>query len=189
MEQPSDFVERLEKDMSLKILLCLEEPRDLAAVSGVSKSWRRFVIENGLAKQLCLKLYPDVSKIKDVVELIDKPERDGINSFEIPLFLTRDHSAFSLLLFGLMSFPMNFQNLEAICASSTDRYPEERIENTLWEDNEVTQTTYWCSKGESDHTIPETLVYKLVSDFCLVSEIHVQTFRVFWEHGHPIYNA
>ncbi|KAK9724566.1 hypothetical protein RND81_05G082700 [Saponaria officinalis] len=187
MERPHDFVERLEKDMSLKILLYLEDPYDLAAVSGVSKSWRRFVIENGLLKQLCLKLWPDLSKIIDVDELIDKPKRDDISTLDIPSFLTRDHRVFSLLSYGLTSFPSNDQIKDAVCASSTDRYPDERIENTLMEDQ--LETTYWSSGGEADQTVPETLVYKLAADLCLISEIHVQPYQAFTEPLDPTYSA
>ncbi|XP_074282085.1 F-box protein At4g00755-like [Silene latifolia] len=186
MEQPCDFVERLEKDMSIKILACLEDPCDLARVSSVSKSWRRFVIENGLCKQLCLKLCPDVSKIIDVVDLSDKLKSVAISTHEIPGCRESDHRVFSLLLRGLTSFPSGYQIAEALCASSTDRFPDEVVHNTLEEDYNF---AYWSSKGTSDPAIPETLVYGLITDLCLISEIHVQPLRAFWEPGRPIYSA
>lgn len=39
-----DFIEWLGKDMSMTILMCLEDPSDLVRASAVSSNWRR--IEN-----------------------------------------------------------------------------------------------------------------------------------------------
>ncbi|KAL9240427.1 hypothetical protein vseg_014649 [Gypsophila vaccaria] len=184
MEQLFDFMERLETDTSMKIIMSLEDARDLAAISGVSKSWRRFVIKNGLSRQLCLKLCPDLSKIVDVAELTGKPQRDDDNSTpEIPLSLTRDHRVFSLLSRRLTSFPTNCLIRDAICSSSPDILPENSINNTL------TGPDFWRSKGESNHSIPESLVYELRADFCVISELHVLPFQAYDEPGRPTYCA
>lgn len=37
-----DFMQCLGPDMSIKILMCLEDPSDLVRVSSVSTSWRHF---------------------------------------------------------------------------------------------------------------------------------------------------
>lgn len=37
-----DFIQCLGPDMSIKILMCLEDPSDLVRVSSVSTSWRHF---------------------------------------------------------------------------------------------------------------------------------------------------
>lgn len=47
-----DFIEWLGQDVSLKILMCLEDPSDLVRTSAVSSSWRRFGEFNHLS--LCL---------------------------------------------------------------------------------------------------------------------------------------
>lgn len=37
-----DFVNRLDTDMSVAILSCLDDPSDLVRASAVSRSWREF---------------------------------------------------------------------------------------------------------------------------------------------------
>ena len=66
----------------------------------------------------------------------------------------------------------------AISASSTDNYPEESIANTL-EPKEIVsrRASYWSSTGQRNPDVPETLIYKLTSDFCVITEISVQPFQ------------
>ncbi|GKV13055.1 hypothetical protein SLEP1_g24129 [Rubroshorea leprosula] len=54
--------------MSVKIFTCLDDPSDIVRVSCVSHSWRDFVIANGLAKHLCLRMFPQLSRVDRVVE-------------------------------------------------------------------------------------------------------------------------
>jgi len=101
---------------------------------------------------------------------------------------------FSLLSRGLTQFPLEHLVKDAICASSTYRFPYERIGNTLLVEeygSERSEPPYWSSIGKSNRTptIPESLVYKLLDDLCLVSEIHVQPYQADWEPGYPIYSA
>lgn len=42
MDASRDFIKCLGQDMSLKILMCLEDPSDLVRTSAVSRSWRQF---------------------------------------------------------------------------------------------------------------------------------------------------
>ena len=42
MEVSNDFIEWLGADLSVKILMFLEDPSDLVRVSAVSSSWRQF---------------------------------------------------------------------------------------------------------------------------------------------------
>ncbi|RDX90859.1 F-box protein, partial [Mucuna pruriens] len=187
-----DFIQLLGPDMSIKILTHLDDPCDLIRVSAVSSSWHRFVIEHGLCKQLCLKMFPDITDITRIIELenIIEPLGNTLDSYVNWECLKRNHKVFAFLATGLT--PMSKSCIsKAISASSTDNYPEESILNTLEFGDRTTErrASYWSSKGESDPSVPETLVYKLGSNMCLVTEIHVQPFRAFFQHGFPIYSA
>ncbi|GLT44930.1 hypothetical protein SLA2020_188030 [Shorea laevis] len=63
-----DFVSYLDNEMSVKIFTCLNDPSDIAPVRCVSHSWRDFVIANGFAKHLCLRMFPQLSRVDHVVE-------------------------------------------------------------------------------------------------------------------------
>ncbi|URD82977.1 F-box protein [Musa troglodytarum] len=85
----------------------------------------------------------------------------------------------------------NFAHVaEAICASSTDNFPDESIENTL-ERSEIVdrRPSYWSSGGQRNPGVPESLTYRLVANICIIEEIKIQPFRAFFQYGHPIYSA
>src|ERR1044072_2760826 len=134
------------------------------------------VIENGLCKLLCLRMFPEISSIARSIEVDNaiEPVSNMPDSWEC---LKRNHKVYAFLPSGLTPMAKNCIS-EAISASSTDNYPEESILNTL-EPRHTTEfrASYWSSKGESDPSVPETLVYKLVSQLCLVTEIHLQPFQ------------
>lgn len=105
--------------------------------------------------------------------------------------LEREHTVYSYLSRFLVS-PMPRKNCieKAVCASSTDRYPYEIIENTLVAgDTEDWMISYWSSKGEVDPQVPETLTYKLDSSLCVVDEIKINPFKAIFHDGAPIYSA
>ncbi|CAL5211865.1 unnamed protein product [Lathyrus oleraceus] len=79
---------------------------------------------------------------------------------------------------------------QAICASSTNDNIRERLRNTL-EPRDITEhePSYWSSIGLSDPSVTETLLYRLHSKICLVTEIHVQAFQDYFNEGFPIYSA
>lgn len=52
----NDFIRWLGRDMSIKILMCLEDPSDLVRVSTVSRLWRQF----GKSVELKYRLYYDL---------------------------------------------------------------------------------------------------------------------------------
>ena len=56
----NDFMDWLGPDMSIKVLMCLEDPSDLVRASTVSKSWRQFgkLVELNTS---FVKIYLDVS--------------------------------------------------------------------------------------------------------------------------------
>ncbi|KAI3836219.1 hypothetical protein MKW92_037055 [Papaver armeniacum] len=63
-----DFLPLLNRDLSLKIFSCLDEPADVVRASAVSHSWRAFVIANGVSKSLCLRCCPETSCAIEAIE-------------------------------------------------------------------------------------------------------------------------
>uniref|UniRef100_A0A7C8ZF47 F-box protein At4g00755-like n=2 Tax=Opuntia streptacantha TaxID=393608 RepID=A0A7C8ZF47_OPUST len=101
-----------------------------------------------------------------------------------------DHKAYSFLACSLTSSVTEDCIEVAMSASSTDNYPEESIENTLEASNRIEQrASYWSSKGEMDPAVPESLVYKLSANLCVISGIHIQPFQAYFQFGFPIYSA
>ncbi|CAK9136809.1 unnamed protein product [Ilex paraguariensis] len=192
MEGCGDFIKWLGPDVSIKILMCLEDPSDVVRVCAVSSSWRQFVIANGLSKQLCLRMFPETSSVGHVIgvnNMIEPIDVRPDNSLEWE-FLERDHRVYAFLARGLTSFVRKDCASEAIRASSTDNYPKESIQNTLEPSDRVEQRpSYWSSKGESEPTVPEMLLYKLTSNLCVITEIHVKPFQAYFQFGFPIYSA
>ncbi|GMJ16005.1 hypothetical protein HRI_005269700 [Hibiscus trionum] len=71
MDDCGDFIQLLGLDVSMKILMNPVNPSDLIRVCLVFRSWRRFMIESGLFKQLCLKLFPKISGVIHTIEAND----------------------------------------------------------------------------------------------------------------------
>ncbi|GLT84516.1 hypothetical protein SLE2022_027410 [Rubroshorea leprosula] len=188
-----DFLSYLGYDMSVKIFTRLDDPSDVVRVSCVSRSWRDFVIANGLAKHLCLRMFPQLSGVDHVVEPASMAESlvaVGSSNMEWET-LKKEHRAYAFLAQGFMSFPEEEKCIsEAIIASSTDHFPQERIDNTLEKNDTVGgRASYWSSKGYSNPAVPETLTYKLVADLCVVTEIRIKPFKAYFQWGFPIYSA
>ncbi|KAJ7951079.1 F-box protein [Quillaja saponaria] len=76
MGSSMDFLNWLDPDMSIKIFMCLDDPADLVRVSSVSRSWRRFVIVNGLCKQLCLRMFPQLSRVASLLNCTSTKQRN-----------------------------------------------------------------------------------------------------------------
>ncbi|KAJ7970003.1 F-box protein [Quillaja saponaria] len=192
IENSGDFVQLLGPDMSIKIFNHLDDPSDLIRVCTVSCSWRQLVIENGLCKQLCLKMFPEISGAAHVIEVDDVIEPINYrlwNSMDLQC-LKRNHRVYASLARGLTTSMRKDCISEAISASSTDNYPEESIQNTLEpSDRTELRASYWSSKGDSDPSVPEKLLYKLKAKICVVTEIHVQPFQAYFQYGSPIYSA
>lgn len=138
------------------------------------------VIANGISKHLCLRLIPEVSGLFHFIEkhnMIEplKVESNPYAEWEIS---RRNHRVYAFLAQGLSPTTEKSCLSEAISASSTDNYPEERVQNTLEPtDRVVDRASYWSSKGQSDPGVPETLIYRLISKLCVVTEIHVHPFQ------------
>ncbi|EEF50465.1 F-box protein At4g00755 [Ricinus communis] len=192
METGMDFFSWLDYDTVMRILMCLEDPSDLVRVSSVSRSWRHFVIANGLCKQLCLRMFPCLHSVDHVTEPDSMKNPLGIGCSKSMEWetLEREHRVFAFLARGCTSFALKECISEAISASSTDNYPGESIHNTLEpRDRIARRASYWSSKGQSNPAVPETLIYKLVADICLITEISVHPFQAFFQPGTPIYSA
>lgn len=193
MEICADFLEWLGPDASTTVLTFLDDPADLVRVSAVSRSWRRFVIMNSFCKNICLRMYPEVSCFARVDEESSAEENAeaGTSTAMEWESLKREHRAYSYLIHCLVSPTGNGECIaDAIRASSTDNYPDESIENTLIEDDRVNmRPSYWSSQGEKDPAVPETLTYRLGSKLCIINEIKVQPFEAYFQYGNPIYSA
>ncbi|KAL3536875.1 hypothetical protein ACH5RR_000241 [Cinchona calisaya] len=195
MEVCLDFLQLLETDMVLNIFSCLDDPADLVRASIVSRYWRDFVIGNGISKQLCVGLFPQLANVEHVTEpdcrTITVTDVGSSKSMEWEI-LKRDHKVYAALLqvlTNLKSSPIECI-AESFSASSTDNYPDESIRNTLDpRDRYFGRASYWSSKGHKDPSVPETLIYKLKADLCVITEIDIRPFEAFFQPGNPIYSA
>lgn len=138
------------------------------------------VIANDLSKHLCLRLVPEVSGLARFIEMNNmvEPLQVESNTFEEWEKSRRNHRVYAFFAQGLSSVTERSCLSKAISASSTDNYPEESVQNTLEPRDRVGhRASYWSSKGQSDPGAPETLIYRLISKLCVVTEIHVQPFQ------------
>ncbi|KAJ8556328.1 hypothetical protein K7X08_023086 [Anisodus acutangulus] len=152
------------------------------------------VITNGLAKQQCLRKFPQLSKIARVTEpdwITTEANGVGSNNSSWDV-LKRDHNVYASLLQAMTTLNTSLNGCigYAVTASSTDRFPTESVVNTLTpKDRYINRPSYWSSKGHADPDASETLIYKLKADLCVISEINVQPFEAFFQPGKPIYSA
>lgn len=137
------------------------------------------MIENGLSKQLCLRMFPEISSFAGAIEINNVIEIEEVKSNDMEQeILEKNHRVYTYLAQGLSLFMRTDCIAKAIGASTTDNYPKETIVNTLVPMDRVPEgALYWSSEGEMDPSIPECLVYKLRSNLFVVTEIHVQPFQ------------
>lgn len=138
------------------------------------------VITNGVCKQLCMRMFPEISNISQAIGIRNIIEPSEFRPSESPEWarLMREHRVCASLTRGLASDMSTDCISEAIFASSTDNYPQESIRNTLEPGDQFEQrASYWSSKGDSDPAKPERLTYRLTSKMCVITEIHVQAFQ------------
>lgn len=185
METRIDFLRWLDIDVVLQILMCLNDPADLIRASAVSQYWQKFLISYGLCKQLCTKTFPQLASITHVIE----PSDPSGDTSEYVTF-QREHRAYASLFRALTSFPPRFCIAYPVSASSTDNYPEESIINTLDpRDRILDRASYWSSKGHDDSDVPESLIYTLSANFCVITEINITPFQALFQVGFPIYSS
>ncbi|KAF8107109.1 hypothetical protein N665_0126s0027 [Sinapis alba] len=188
-----DFVKNLDTDMSLAILSCLDDPSDLVRASAVSHSWRLFVIKQSLSKNLCLKLFHQLTSVDRVLETTNEESSGSSSSLmeDTLRLLEREHRVYALLAKGCTSSPIKSCVDDAITASTTDRLPEESILNTLDERERVAGIpSYWSSAGHHKTSlVPETLLYQLKADLCVITELSIHPFQDLSDPGRPIYSS
>ncbi|KAJ3690360.1 hypothetical protein LUZ61_019524 [Rhynchospora tenuis] len=193
MQNGSDLLEWLGPDASIRVFSYLEDPADLVRATAVSRSWRQFVISNGLSKSLCTKLCPEVSYFSGIKEITPwgTIQLDESNSTTEWRNRERDHKIYTYINSFLVSTKGARSCIShCISASSTDRFPDERIENTLEPREEVNwRPSYWSSAGEVDPAVPESLMYQLNYDLTFVDEIMIQPFREFFQNVDRIYSS
>lgn len=193
MENRLDFLEWLGPDMTTNVLMRLDDMADLVHMSSVSRSWRQFVIENGFCRRLCIWMFPELFRVKQVIEVSKskKPIQVRTSTSSEGESLERDHRVYAHLAQSLTSSRKLKNCIEtSVRASSTDSDSDESIENTLEPREKVEwMPSYWSSMGETDPDVPETLTYKLISQLCVVNEINIRPFRATFQLGHPIYSS
>ncbi|GAU40161.1 hypothetical protein TSUD_292660 [Trifolium subterraneum] len=162
MKTNMDFIQWLGPDLSMKVLSCLDDPGDLVRVSAVCSSWEHFVIENGLCKQLCLKMIPEVSGVVPRIEgFVIEPDRDMHNHYYTKWgCLKRNHKLYANLAFG---FTPRKNNCISRCM----------------------QVSLYRNYDENENLV----LYRLCSNFCLVTEINVQPFLAYYDNGLQMYST
>lgn len=195
MEESNDFLQRLNADMARNVLQYLEAPADIAHFAAVSRSWRQFVVECGCSKELCIRLFPEISKFNCVVEFSQTINSEGTSSSKGLEWqnLEAEHRVYTQLARNLMSPPIDKGCIqEPISASSTDNFPDENIMYTLDPrpvDDGTGRPSYWSSAGKSNAEVSETLTYRLSSRLCIVHEVKIHPFQAYFQVGRPIYSA
>ncbi|KAI3960560.1 hypothetical protein MKW92_042244 [Papaver armeniacum] len=106
MEASMDFLQLLNRDLSLKIFSYLYEPADVVRASSVSHFWRKFVIANGVSKSLCLRCCPETSCAIKAIEhdnIIEplKVQRLQTNGSVEMEKLKKNHRVYAFLARGL----------------------------------------------------------------------------------------
>jgi len=127
-------------------------------------------------------MFPQLSRVACVVELnqngVNGDTEVGSSQSMESLALQKDHRVYSYFAKSCLS-PVAVDCIaKAIGASSTDNFPQESIDHTLEErDNIGGRFSYWSSSGQSNPNVPETLTYQLTSQICLITEINIQPFQ------------
>ncbi|CAJ2666629.1 unnamed protein product [Trifolium pratense] len=154
-----DFIQCLGPDLSIKVFSCLDNPGDLVRASAVCSSWEHFVIENGLCKQLCLKMIPEVSGVVPRIErFVIEPDRDMRYHYYTKWgCLKKNHKLYANLAFG---FTPRKNNCMSHCM----------------------EVSLLCQSYEA-------LVYRLCSNLCLVTDINVQPFLAYYGNGLHLYST
>ena len=150
------------------------------------------VIKHSLSKKLCLKLFHQLTSVDRIIDTSNdmKESFEAGSSRDDTRVLEREHRVYALLAKGCTSSPIRSCIADAIIASSTDNFPAESILNTLDERDRIGGTpSYWSSTGHHKTSVPETLLYQLKGDLCVITELSVQPFQAYFQPGTPIYSS
>ncbi|KAM7261247.1 hypothetical protein ACFE04_026722 [Oxalis oulophora] len=175
----------LDLEKQLDILLRLDDPSKLLRFSCASPSHQRFVVENGVFKQQCLRMFPQLSDVVLVTECMDKDKPNdaaGSSKRLKSTTLEKEHRVYSYFYRCIKSIPIGDLIHSTLCASSTkthDPYMALTIDHTLLARNSFGSLTssHWLSTGQYDASVPEMLTYKLINPLCVVTEINIKPFQ------------
>lgn len=132
------------------------------------------MISNGLCKQLCLRVFPQVASIAYVAEATYNSEPASVDPHNNTL--EREHKTYASLFWACTSFRLGSCLGYPASASSTNNYPEESIINTM-NLSQKCLDRYWSSKGHDDPEVPETLIYYLDGTICVITDIDIIPFQ------------
>ncbi|KAL2628823.1 hypothetical protein R1flu_013509 [Riccia fluitans] len=194
------MMDLLDDDTITHILKNLSAPADIANATIVSRSWRQHVLEGQLWKNLCHSEFPELRFIDEVIEIdISRGLEGAGTSCVYQSTLEKNHRVYNQLYRGIMKTERNSERnciSSALYASSTDKFPQESIHETLVphpkrhrDIHEMNGWSYWSSKGHKNPEEPETLTYKLNSPLCLIEEVKIRPFKADWQFEHPIYSS
>jgi hypothetical protein len=149
----------------------------------------RVVVENDFCKRLCERLCPEAATFTSAVEVsrsaplpLPPPAPAPAPAPESSAARAAAEAQFRIYsyLCGQLAaaHPSVDCILHCVGASSTDNFPDETMENTLEPMDRINhRPSYWSSAGQDQETVPESLVYRLASDICVVHEIRIQPFQ------------
>uniref|UniRef100_A0ACD5WI21 Uncharacterized protein n=1 Tax=Avena sativa TaxID=4498 RepID=A0ACD5WI21_AVESA len=199
-DNSGDFLDRVGPDISASIFRTFDQPADLVRATLAKRSWRTFVVENDFCRKLCERLCPETATFAAAVEVSmsrsaprtrprspDSPE----SSADVEARAAQaEFRIYSYLMGALLAATPSVDCiLNCVGASSTDNFPDESIENTLEPQDRINlHPSYWSSGGQDEDGVPETLIYRLCSDICVVHEIKIQPFKAYFQIGQPIYS-
>ncbi|KAH9328550.1 hypothetical protein KI387_000658, partial [Taxus chinensis] len=150
-------------------------------------------IESQCSRDLCIKLFPEVSRFACAIEIGQQVNSQGGSLSKDTEWQNpeRENRIYTQLARDLMAPPIESSCIQQpISASSTDNYPDESIMYTLDpQPIEDDRPSYWSSEGESNPDVPETLTYRLTSRLCVVHEVKIRPFKAYFQMGFPIYSA
>ncbi|EPS60867.1 hypothetical protein M569_13933, partial [Genlisea aurea] len=149
------------------------------------------VIDNGISKDLCHRMFPESKSLIRVVEprrtVQSISNEDAVEWVSSP---ETEHRAFASLCRELMCSRIEKCLADALWASSVDNYPEEGLKHTLFPNDKINyRPSYWSSTGKSNPATSESLIYRLTSRLCLVSEVYVHPFEAYFQSGAPLYSS
>ncbi|KAJ3682108.1 hypothetical protein LUZ60_014681 [Juncus effusus] len=107
----SDFLEWIGSDSSAIVFDFLDDPADLVRASAVSKSWRQFVITNGLSKNLCKRLCPEISHCTNTSPVTAQLDHSTFFQIGHPIYASRS-----------VRFKMGYSKMHETFLANVEKY-------------------------------------------------------------------
>ncbi|KAH6779831.1 hypothetical protein C2S52_011068 [Perilla frutescens var. hirtella] len=194
MEFGKNFVDCFPAEISYHVMQRLNDPADVVRASAVSRTWRHFIIANGIGKKLWLRKVPYVSNVSYVED--DSEDLTILANVATTITLDwgalqKEHKIFLSLLRPLSKPILFSDDILGFPIGASSTYHDEIINiiHTLTPIDRYScgSTAFWSSKGSADPDAPEHLLYRLRYEICIVSEIDVRPFEAILEPGRPVY--